>query len=145
MVKRIALIVSSLSAALVLAAGLAWAGYGPQASVAAEQEAAAADPAGAVAALLVPWEAGTAAALAPVVQVEEEIVYIEPAPTPKTIRVVRKAAAVSAGSRAVRSSGDDHQGRGHDGEYEDEDEDEHEDEDEDEDEHEEREHEREDD
>lgn len=146
MAKRIALIVSSLSAALVLSVALAWAGYGPQASVAAQDDAADAgsDPAGVISALLAPWESGTAAALAPIVEIEEEVVYIEPAPTPKTIRVTRKASAVTSDeSRSVRRASDDNGGRGrgsdddHD-EYEDEYEDEHEDERED------REHERED-
>lgn len=112
--KRIAIIVGSAGAATVLAVGLAAAGFGPVPGASAGT-ADGAEPAiaqAAVEALLAPWD-GSDAALAPVVQVEEEVVYIRPAATPKTIRVTRVAAAPARsaadddGGRRVRADDDD--------------------------------------
>ena len=81
MIKRIALFVGSLTAAGVLALGLAAAGFGPLATTAGSG--ATADQA--LAADQVPAE--------PVVQVQTETVYVKPAPAPKIIHVTKKLPA----------------------------------------------------
>lgn len=113
--RRIALIVGSAAAAATLAVGLAAAGFGPATAPDAGAMAAS-DPTeaqAAVEALLAPWD-GAGADLAPTVTVEEEVVYIRPAATPRIIRVTRVAAASARGAAA-----DDAARRGRAGDRED--------------------------
>jgi len=84
MIKRIALTIGSIAAAGVLALGLAAAGFGPDASVEADQAASAVGT-------------GTADVLMaePVAQVQTETIYVRPAPAPEVIHVTKRVASTT--------------------------------------------------
>ena len=165
MLKRIAILTASISAAAVLAAALAATGFGPIAeptavadddaanaptvtiAVAARRDASGDGPSlprfvpvslalAATPALALPvWfptpgieaaPGAIAAAYAPIIRTETEVVYIAPQPTPKVVHVVkrtRQVAAASSGtagssggssrSRASRGSDDDEEHEEH--------------------------------
>jgi hypothetical protein len=93
MIKRIALTIGSIAAAGVLALGLAAAGFGPTASVEADQAASAVDT-------------GTADGLIaePVAQVQTETIYIRPAPAPEVIHVTKRVPSTTRKSAAAQRS-----------------------------------------
>lgn len=108
--QRLAIAVSSLVAATILAVGLSAAGFGPATLDAADDDQG--DPA----------SQGSAAELAEAL--EPEVIYVEPAPSPRTVVKVKRVHAgdgVTADRRTVRV-------RSVEREHEDEDEREHEDE-----------------
>jgi len=99
MLQRSLLLVASLAAALVLAAGLALAGFGPAAPGPGTQAVEpAADPA-----------AATADASAPLEAVQVDTVYLTPAPTPEVIQreVVKTQSAHHDDGEHEREGGDD--------------------------------------
>jgi hypothetical protein len=103
MLQRITLLAASAAAALVLAAGLALAGFGPAAPAA---DTGISDPA-------MEPAAATIDSSAPLEAVQVDTVYLEPAPTPEVVvtKVVRETTA---------GHHDDDEGE-HDGDHEGED------------------------
>ena len=102
MIKRLAITVAGISAAIVLTVGLAAAGFGPR-------------PAGVDSAGTEVLAAPLTAA-APTVEptLEPEVIYVKPAPAPKTVVVERQTAAGSTStsrsnalSRPVRAVRED--------------------------------------
>lgn len=105
MIKSIAITAAGISAAIVLTVGLAAAGFGPRPT--------GADPAGPEV-LAAPL---TAASPTAEPTLEPEIVYVKPAPAPRTVVVERQTASgdtstsrTSVQTRAVRGERDDDDG-----------------------------------
>lgn len=115
MIKQVAITAAGIGAAIVLTLGLVAAGFGPRP--------AGADPAG-TEVLAAPL---TAAAALAEPTLEPEIVYVKPAPAPKTVVVERQTATRSTAAsrssaqtrpvRAVRDDDDRYEREDHD-EYE---------------------------
>ncbi len=86
MIHRLAIIVGSVAAAVVVAVGLVATGLGPVAApVDAEQ------PAAATASAATAATAESAAAATPITRDETTTVYVRPAPTPRVIHITRRA------------------------------------------------------
>ena len=109
--QRVAIAITSLVAAAVLAVGLSAAGFGPVPG-AAQDEVADLAATGATVTVAEPGDPA-----------EPEIIYVEPAPQPKTVvvkkRVQQRASnSGSAGSREVRATRSDHDDDDDEHEYE---------------------------
>ena len=115
MIRQLAIAATGIGAAILLTVGLAAAGFGPRP--------AGVDPAG-TEVLAQPFTAASSTAEP---TLEPEIVYVKPAPAPKTVVVERQAAASSTSTsrssaqtrpvRAVREDDDRYEREDHD-EYE---------------------------